>query len=473
MADTVDTTAQFRNQLATPGGRALLIAAIGLVMLIPLLLVQGIVGERMQRQDSVTGEIARFWGKNQTIVGPVLVAPIEKRSPEEAESEFGRAWVKVAKPLRGPRGHVVVLPEKLDIKASLPHEVRHRSIFDAVVYRATMSVRADFVLPDLAALTGPDADPKAAIAWDRAQLVLGITDTAAIRAIGESSFGDATPVFEPGTGLATGLGTGIHAAAGGIDPAAGNLSFSSVVELNGSDTFFVSPVGKTTHFSLTSDWPHPSFDGAFLPTDRDISDDGFSAAWEIPHLARPFPQAWIAAHGGDGPVYSPASYAGGVRIYQPVDLYQLTSRAAKYGILFVALTLLTFFILECVTGRRLHVVQYGVIAGGLVLFFLLLLSLAEHIGFTAAYVVAAGAEIAVIVAYATAALADRRQAVIAAAVLTALYVALYFILKAEDYALLAGALLLFGALTATMYATRNLRHNDAARAVDEAAGQPA
>ena len=462
MADAVDNKARIREQLATPGGRALLIAAIGLVMLIPLLLVQGLVGERMQRQDSVTWEIARFWGQNQTIVGPILVAPIETRSPPAADDEFGHAWVKVAKPHKGPRGHVVVLPEALDIAASLPHEVRQRSIFDAIVYRATTTVRADFALPDLAALAGPDTDPEAAIAWDRAQLVLGISDTAAIRAIGETAFGGETPAFEPGTGLATGLGPGIHAAVG-IDPSAATLSFSSTLELNGSGTFFVSPVGKTTRFRLSSDWPHPSFGGAFLPAEHEISDDGFSAAWEIPHLARPFPQAWIETPGGDKPVYSPASHAGGVRIYQPVDLYQLTARAAKYGVLFVALTLLTFFILECVSRCRLHVVQYGVIAGGLVLFFLLLLSLAEHIGFAAAYLVAAGAEIAVIVAYAAAALADRRQATIAAAVLAALYVALYFVLKAEDYALLAGALLLFGALAATMYATRNLRHNDAAR----------
>ena len=319
MAGAVDTTAQIREQLAKPSARALLIAAIGLLMLVPLLLVQGLVGERMQRHNSVTWEIARFWGNNQTIVGPVLIAPIEKRAPQAAESDFGQAWIKVVKPDKGPRRHVVVLPEDLDIAASLPHEVRHRSIFDAVVYRATMSVRADFVLPELAALTGPDADPEEAIAWDRARVVLGISDTAAIRAIREASFGDAALAFEPGTGLAEGFGPGIHAAAAaGIDPAAATLTFSSVVELNGSDTFFVSPVGKTTRFRLTSDWPHPSFGGAFLPSEREVSDDGFSAAWEIPHLARPFPQAWIEASGGDRPTYTLASYAGGVRIYQNV-----------------------------------------------------------------------------------------------------------------------------------------------------------
>jgi inner membrane protein len=463
MADAVDKVAQIREQLAKPGARAFLVAAIGLVMLVPLLLVQGLVGERTMRHASVTWEIARFWGNDQKITGPVLIAPIEKRAPEAAESDFGQAWIKVTKPDKGPRRHVVVLPEVLDIEASLPHEVRHRSIFNAVVYRATMSARADFVLPDLATLAGADANPAEAIAWDRARLVLGISDTAAIRAIGAARFGDAKLAFEPGTGLTKLMGPGIHAAAVGIDPDAANQAFSTVVELNGSGTFFVTPVGKTTRFRLTSDWPHPSFEGAFLPDEREISDDGFAAAWEIPHLARSFPQAWIHQPGSNGNTVALASYAGGVRIYQPVDLYQLTARAAKYGVLFVALTLLTFFILESVTGRRLHVVQYGVIAGGLVLFFLLLLSLAEHIGFAAAYLVAAGAEIAVIVAYAAAALADRRQAAIAAAVLTALYLALFFILKAEDYALLAGTLLLFGALAATMYATRNLRHQAAAQ----------
>jgi len=189
MANLADTVGQIREQLTKSGGRALLVAAIGLVMLIPLLLVQDLVEERMQRQEWVTGEIARFWGTGQVIVGPVLIAPIEWRAPPPAESEDGEMWVESASSRSGSLGHVVVLPENLEIEAALPHEIRRRSIFDAIVYRATVSVRADFDLPDLAALTGPGTNPRQTIAWERAQLVLGISDTAAIRAVREASFG--------------------------------------------------------------------------------------------------------------------------------------------------------------------------------------------------------------------------------------------------------------------------------------------
>ncbi|MCP4329520.1 MAG: cell envelope integrity protein CreD [Alphaproteobacteria bacterium] len=445
--------------------RALLIAAIGLLMAVPLALVEDVIDERKGRRDQVRAEIAHIWGNPQTLTGPLLVIPMERSRTVRTRTDDGRSpWIKSAEEEIVELRHLIILPDDLSVAVTLDHEKRKRSIYESIVYVANSSIAGTFRVPAESELLAGRGDRQ--ILWDQALLVLGIGDTTAIRDIGTATFAGRSLVLEPGTGGVTVVQSGIHARLADLAPGESDYPFAFEFDLNGSASLDVVPTGRESRIALSGDWPHPSFDGDFLPTAREIGETGFSAEWNIPHLARSLPQHWVHDPLSIEAQYRPDRHATGVRLYQPVDPYQQAVRAAKYGLLFVALTLLTFFVMENVTGRRLHLLQYGVVGGALVLFFLLLFSFAEHIGFALAYLVATVAEIAVISVYVGAAMSTKRDAAIVGAILTALYLVLYFVLNAQDYALLAGALTLFVALTATMYATRNLRSRTTSPNID-------
>jgi inner membrane protein len=211
---------------------------------------------------------------------------------------------------------------------------------------------------------------------------------------------------------------------------------------------------------MTSNWPHPSFSGAFLPLERSISSGGFTASWRVPHLARSVPQAWsLAAAGIDR--FRP--YQFGVQLYKPVDFYNLVTRAAKYGVLFLALAFMAVFVLELVSERRVHPVQYLFVGLAMVFFYVLLLSLAEQIGFAPAYLLAAATSGGMLSLYVGKVLESRPRGLAMLAIFAVLYGLLYLILSLEDYALLAGAILGFAALTAVMFATLRVDWSGAQR----------
>ncbi|HEX2590633.1 MAG TPA: inner membrane CreD family protein, partial [Rhizomicrobium sp.] len=196
-----------------------------------------------------------------------------------------------------------------------------------------------------------------------------------------------------------------------------------------------------------------SFFGAFLPTDRKVSDAGFHASWTVPYLARGFEQSFAVA---DGVVPRILSQSFGVRFYQPVDYYQLVARSLKYAVLFVALAFLVFFVTETISTQQLHAIQYALVGAAQVLFYLLLLSLSEHLGFALSYLIGAAATVMLTGLYAISVFASRWRAAMLTVILSALYGLLYVILNAEDFALLIGAGVLFAALAATMYTTRKI-----------------
>jgi inner membrane protein len=211
--------------------------------------------------------------------------------------------------------------------------------------------------------------------------------------------------------------------------------------------------GEETGIVAKGNWPHPSFQGNFLPVAREISAQGFTASWKVPHLARNLPQAQPAPDNLIGGL-SQASF--GVSFYQPVNFYQLVERALKYAILFIGLAFLSFFLIETLSGSRIHGVQYLLIGAAQVVFYLLLLSLAEQIGFDLAYLWAAGATVVLISAYAWSAFKQSSRALVVFAVLSTLYALLFLLLKQEDYALVIGAAAAFAAIAVTMFVTRNV-----------------
>ena len=212
--------------------------------------------------------------------------------------------------------------------------------------------------------------------------------------------------------------------------------------LNGADRMTFAPAGRETTVRMISDWPHPSFDGTFLPKDREITPDGFSATWEVPHLARDIPQV------ARGEAQLGAEF--GVSFYNPVDFYQKVERAAKYGILFIALTFVTVLLTERLSGSRAHPVQFLLIGVAQCIFFLLLLSFSEQIGFAIAYLVAGAATIGLIGVYGRIGLGLGRHVRVLVGALVTLYATLFMILRSTDYALLAGSVLAFVALALVM-----------------------
>jgi inner membrane protein len=236
--------------------------------------------------------------------------------------------------------------------------------------------------------------------------------------------------------------------------------FSTNISVNGSQGIRFAPFGEITNINMKSSWPHPSFQGKILPTKNTINDNGFVSSWSIPHLARNFPQTWvISASGNSNSQYNLNEFTAGVDLFEPVFLYSKVTRAVKYGILFIGLTFLTFLIFELTTQARLHYVQYGLIGIALTIFYLILLSMAEHTAFLNAYIIAALISISLITLYTGSALKNWTKAGIIFVLLSALYSVLYSLLQLEDYALLMGTILLLFVLIVLMYVTRDLRVN--------------
>jgi inner membrane protein len=228
------------------------------------------------------------------------------------------------------------------------------------------------------------------------------------------------------------------------------FAFTLDLVFNGSVSLLAAPVARDTRVSLASDWPHPSFSGSFLPDERRIASSGFTASWKIPHLARSVPEAWSLSEAG---LERLLPYAFGVRLVAPVDFYSLVNRAVKYAVLFVALAFMAVFCLELVSECQVHPVQYVFTGVALVFFYVLLLSFAEHLGFTLAYLLASIATAAMLASYVGAALGSVQQGLVMMIVFSITYAILYLVLQLEDYALLAGSIVGFIALTIVMFAT--------------------
>lgn len=430
----------------SPAFKFFLVTSLILMLLVPLALVIGLVNEREGRARQVQGEVARVWGAAQQLSGPFLVVPYTVR----VETVQGDKRIEQMQDRRA-----VFLPEQLDIKAHTTSKALYRSIYEVAVYTARANLEGRFLAPDMADV----ASDVVSVRWNDATFVLGLTDVSGLKEAAVLHVNDRRDMpFAPSLGIPGVNQTGIHvklAAAGDQVLAAPDqppkaFAFKLELVFGGTTSLDVAPVARETRMTMTSDWPHPSFSGAFLPIERSVRTDGFSANWRVPHLARSVPGAWSLNTAG---IDRFRPYQFGVQLYQPVDFYNLVTRAAKYGVLFLSLAFMAVLVLELVAGRPMHPVQYLFAGLAMVFFYVLLLSLAEHIGFGPAYLAAAAACGGMLATYVGMALQSHIRGLAMLVVLSTLYGLLYLILKLEDYALLAGAMLGFAALTVVMFAT--------------------
>lgn len=422
------------------------------LLVIPLIRIGGLIGERQAARDAVVQDIARSAAGPQVLTGPLLVVPYT-RTVQETQLDASRLPVTVS---REVTGELRLLPALVDLNGKLATEERQRGIYRVRVFDATARLTGRFDVP---AHYGVSVD-LASYKFGQPRLVIGISD---IRGIGNAlslQANGARIAFVPGTGLRM-LGAGVQAPLQLANAEAQQpLQFQVDLSLLGTSDFQFTPVGRETHVMLASDWPHPSFVGQFLPREREISSAGFSADWRTSFFATNLEEALLRCPSQAEPTAADcADFAGrhfGVSFVDPVDQYLKSERAVKYGFLFILLTFAGFFLLEVLRRFSVHPIQYGLVGLALALFFLLLLSFSEHIGFAAAYLVSAVACVGLITYYVTHVLGSRTHGLGFGAALATLYALLYAILGSEDYALLTGSVLVFAVLALVMVLTRRV-----------------
>jgi inner membrane protein len=428
----------FRDYLAGNSlvGRALMLAVLTLLLRFPLGMVDGVIADRQSYRSEAISNVRDSWGRAQTFVGPMIVLPY---------SAATGAWTRAA----------TLLPETLTIDGKVVPEQRRRGLFSVTVYTASFDVVAEFQTKAVRELV---ADGRW-IDWSAARLTLGLSEVKSINATVVEV--DGQPVeWIPDTPTALSSLQAPLASAGLADRDTVTVRFH--LSFTGSGALCLIPLGRRTEASIASSWPSPSFMGRYLPASQTIDKDGLIAKWSISYLGRGYGQLWDGASSTDPAPRAVLESAFGVTLLNAVDAYRETDRAIKYGVMFIALTFATCLMFEFVGGTRPSVAQYGLIGLSLCVFYLLLLSLSEQIGFGLAYLISAGAVAGQATIYNWALMRRRIPALAFGAILAGLYGGLYGLLQLEDVALLTGSLLLFAVLSLAMWFTRNLHRTQPA-----------
>jgi len=423
------------------------IVAMMLLLAVPLLLVVSKIYERDNYHEQARNDIANSWTGEQLILGPILVVPYtriyEKREFSKELEKYVTSGVTVDEQL-------FVLPDALTGNIDLQTEIRYRGIYEVPVYSSAINLVGDISNSEILEL----AQRKDVIAIKQPYLSVVVNDMRGIASSPALNWNGDTVEFMPGSQL-TFRDSGIHAPLSNVD--LGDLNryhFSVSFTLRGMSSFRFVPVGNSNSIDIASNWPHPRFEGLYLPFHREISDSGFTASWQTSAFATNIAQKARSCASGDCSQLMNNSL--GVVLIDPVDVYLQAQRASKYGILFIGLTFTAFFLFEVLRKVAIHPIQYMLVGLALSVFYLLLVSLAEHIPFLWAYGIATLACSGLLGFYITCVLKSLRRGSLFASAITSLYAVLYVIIQEEDYAFSMGAGLIFIALSGVMFATRNI-----------------
>ena len=424
---------RYSNLRSSIGIRLAIIAFLSLALMIPAVMIQLLINERQERRDEAVQEVFSKWGNSQTVAGPIISVPYNFLIKNE-EGEYFTT-----------KKYAHILPEDLNIHSEVHPEVRYRGIYEAVLYTADIRIEGKINPAEISTLNIPKED----IIWPEAIISIGITDLRGIQDLITLDLNSNQILMDPGIETRDILPSGISSK-GFYSVQDSDYNFSVTMTLNGSESLMFIPLGIETHVTCKSTWNNPSFTGNFLPDNRTITTDGFEADWKILHLNRNFPQKWTGTN------FNIYSSSFGFELLIPVDDYQKTMRTAKYAIMFITFTFLSFFLIELLNKKAIHPIQYLLIGFSLLVFYTLLLSLTEHMTFNLAYILAGLANIILISAYTRSVLKSSRQTLIILGILTLLYGYLYVVLQLQDYALLMGSLGLFVVLATLMYLTRKI-----------------
>lgn len=434
---------QPRSRSRSMGLKLIVVCALALLMTIPALFVFALVEDRTTREDEVIKDISNYVGGRQTFLGPTLAVPYEIPPQSPAGSVH--------------HGTYIVFPAQASAVVKTTTEERHRSLFRVPVFQADLKLDATFDLSGV-----PAAAPQGAVLdWSHAEIVVGVSDARGAKADAVLSVDGKTSTMVPAdilqrVSIGSEQGQDLNLTLFGADASAiaksgARFDATATMRFSGAQRIALLTYGKTTHLTMQGDWPNPGFDGGFLPVDRTITNSGFTADWSVPFIAR-----GVRAEGQSDTITALDATALGVSFVEVADPYQSVNRSLKYAPLFLGLLFLTFFIFEVTTGKRVHPAQYILVGVAQIIFYLLLLSFAERIGFDFGFLIGGAATVLLLAANARWIFASRTQGVRAFAVFTLLYGLIYMLLRLEDNALLVGAIASFLAVAAAMYFTRSI-----------------
>ncbi|MEB1800592.1 cell envelope integrity protein CreD [Klebsiella pneumoniae] len=411
---------------------------IGCIVLLslPLMMVRELINERADYRSEVVDAIEQSTSGSQKLAGPLIAIPITEtlsRMENQKEVNYQRSWV------------YYWLPESLAVTGKQTVESRRVGIYSGQVWHNALQIKASFDPLRLAALR------KTNIVLGQPRLVVSVGDARGIGAIHAPEVNGNVLSVEPGLGI-SGDGAGIHMPMPALAEDNKPLEIAFSLDLNGTGEFSLVPLGRNSELQLTSNWPHPGFLGSFLPTQREVSAAGYRAHWQ---------SSWFANDMGsyfkdDMEIPWSRLPAFSADVMSLADQYQLTDRATKYAILLIGLTFMAFFVFESLTRRPLHPMQYLLVGLSLVLFYLVLLALSEHIGFTAAWLAASLSGAVMNGIYLQAVLRGWRNSLLFVAALLLLDGVMWFLLHSEDSALLLGTGVLALALSVLMFLTRRV-----------------
>ena len=444
--------------------KLILVGFLALVLLAPTAMIQNLVHEREERRDEAVDEVGSKWGGEQIIAGPILTVPYKKivkvLSQETAEQT----------------AYAHFLPEELKISGNASSQVLNRGIYDIPVYDTNLKFQGQFapldfgsfdvynnkILWDDTVVSIVITDPRGInkeinFTWDgqvfKAEPGLGTNSLASLKLSSSNKNEALSPVYKEQSGTTDSSNHGVSAKIPFSSFASRQdyHTFDFQLDVNGSKELFFLPLGSKTEIKISSDWQNPSFNGAFLPDSREINENGFKADWTILKINRDFAGAWS----GDASA-SISNSDFGVKLLLPVDEYQKNTRSIKYAILIISLTFLIFFFIEVMNRIRIHPIQYLLVGLALVLFFSLLLSLSEHLGFNLSYLVAGAGTILMITLYSWAIFKRFWLAIIEGVFLSFIYIFIFVILRLQDYSLLVGSVGLFVVLAIIMFISRKV-----------------
>ena len=416
--------------------KAVVIAFLILLLLIPMFMIEDMISERGRTQTDAIAEVGQKWSLAQTITGPYinLKYPI-------TQEDNGTKKVTM--------GNVTLLPDELSIDGQLSTEILRRGIYKVNVYQSELVIKGFFSSEELRK-SNVDMD---ALQYQRAAICLNLTDMRGLSEQVSITLNDSVYMFEPGMDGRGIESMGVHAI---VDLSAlkddRKLPYEMKIKLK--ESIYFTPLGKTTRVALKANWNTPSFDGNYLPEKREITEKDFSAQWQVLNLNRNYPQVFINYQNASIKDIQNSNF--GVNLKMPVEQYQQSMRSTKYAILIILLTFTVIFFTEIMEKTRIHALQYLLVGLALCLFYSLLLSMSEHIGFSMAYLVASVLTIMLVGGYMLGIIKRKKPAFIMAGLLSALYIYVFILIQLETFALLAGSLGLFVILAMVMYFSKKI-----------------
>jgi len=431
--------------------RMFIIGILSVIMLIPLFMVQDLIRERSQRQKSVVSEINDKWGDKVVIYGPILKLPYHSYREKQITNSLNQITTETVQEIK----YFYLFPQKLNISSTIDPEMKKRGIYKTVVYKSKTDLSGSFSIPELQEEDIPEKN----ILWEKARIVFKTSNLKGVNDQMHISLANSTYNFSSKYRAQTDQLSGndslflMESEVLGNDALSNvdNINFQMEISVNGSSEISFIPIGKTTEARISSNWKTNSFTGSFLPHNEDkLKKDGFDARWKILDINRPFPQNF------NNSLPDLTKYSFGVNFLIPVDEYQKSERATKYGFLVIGLTFLLFFLIQTLSKIPIHPFQYVMIGLGLIMFYTLLISISEHSSFLKAYLIAGISVILMISLYSRSILKGWKFPLFIGFSLLTLYSFIYIIIQLESYALLVGSIGLFLILAGVMFVSRKI-----------------